>query len=91
MYCASCVVWKKAHSAILDDATFISEESRLIPIYHPIENRACAIWTNHELHYQNFPIPKIRLTKGKFPGQGRELKAGGQNAFNLLLDSTEEV
>ena len=63
MYRAS-YVWKIAHSARLDDATFIAEESRLIPTYYPIETWTCrAIWTNQELHYQDFPIPNLSWKK----------------------------
>ena len=64
MYRASYVVWKNAHSARLDDATFIAEESRLIPTYYPFETWTCRdIWTNQEFTLPGFPIPNLSWKK----------------------------
>ena len=92
IYRASYVVWKNAHSARLDDATFVAEETRLITAYYPIQTWTCrAIWTNQEFTLPGFSNSKFKLQKENFIVDGRELKSGGKNTFNLPLDSTEEV
>ena len=84
MYRASYVVWKIAHSARLDDATFTAEESRLIPTYYPIETWTCrAIWTNQEFTLPRFSNSKFKLEKENFIVDGRELKAREQKYFQF--------
>ena len=84
MYRASYVVWKIAHSARLDDATFIAEKSRLIPTYYPNETWTCrAIWTNQELTLPEFSNSKSRLEKENFVVDGQELKAVEQKYFQF--------
>ena len=92
MYRASYVVWKIAHSARLDDATFIAEESRLIPTYYPIEiGLAVLFGRTRSSHYQDFPIPNLSWKKKISLSMVENWKLGSKNTFNLQLDSTEEV
>ena len=83
MYRAS-YVWKIAHLNRLDDATFIADESRLIPTYYPTETWTCrAIWTNQEFTLPSFPNSRFKLEKENSIVDGRELKAGERKYFHF--------
>ena len=84
MFRASYAVWRVAHSARLDDATYLSEESRLIPTYYPLETWTCrSIWTKQQFTLPGFSNMKYSLKDSDFIVDGRQIKAGEQKTVTF--------
>ena len=84
MFSASYIVWGIAHSARLDDATYLTEQTRVIPTYYPLDTWTCrAIWTNQRFKLPGFADKEFSLPKEDFVVDGREIRAGEQKSFSF--------
>ena len=84
MFSASYVVWGIAHSARLDDATYLTEDTRVIPTYYALDTWTCrAIWTNQKFKLPGFAEKEFSLSKEDLIVDGREIRAGEQKSFSF--------
>ena len=79
MFQASYTVSDLAHSARFDISMYISEKSRLIPTYYPLDTWTCrSIWQNQEIKLPGFSDKLFILQKEDFLVNSRAIQPGEQ-------------
>ena len=79
MFQASYTVSDLANSARFDDSMYISEKSRLISTYYPLDTWTCrSIWQNQEFKLPGFSDNLFILKKEDFMVNSRAIQPGEQ-------------
>ena len=83
MFEASYMTTSIAHSARFDDATYITEFSRVIPTFYPLETWVCrSIWNKRSFRLPGFADNDYQMTEEDPLFQGAEFSPGDQKVFD---------
>ena len=82
MFQAAFGITALAHSTRFDDSIYLTEYSRLIPTYYPIQTWVCrAIWTGREFKLPGFGDQKHQLSEEDLLFNGNKFQSGDSKVF----------
>ena len=87
MFEASYIVTNIAHSARFDDSVYLTEYSRIIPTFYPLETWQCrAVWSGRTFQLPGFDTKSFKMTEEDLHFEGHKFRAGDEKVFDYSYE-----